>query len=316
MRSNFLKSAILLLSAATPALTYAQAVIDAPTSYYLIHSSGMHASRNSDGKAVLEASDAPEAQMLLFTPTGEGYYTISAPDSGGYMSLSGSYNTQFTDDGSSTRSQWAIRSAGKHYIKLECRANGKFLGTDASTAGASIFSDKSGTDSRHYWFLSTNAEQEPPADEHAYIINPAAERQLIEGWGVSLCWWANMCGKWSDDKIDEIIDWLVSPEGLNFNIFRYNIGGGDDPENNNCTAHHMGSGKGLRAEMEGFKDSSDGPYIWTRDAAQRKIMLKIKEKRPDAIFEAFSNSAAWPATAIRRKTTCVRNSTKNSPSIW
>ncbi len=296
MRSNFLKSAILLLSAATPALTYAQAVIDAPTSYYLIHSSGMHASRNSDGKAVLEASDAPEAQMLLFTPTGEGYYTISAPDSGGYMSLSGSYNTQFTDDGSSTRSQWAIRSAGKHYIKLECRANGKFLGTDASTAGASIFSDKSGTDSRHYWFLSTNAEQEPPADEHAYIINPAAERQLIEGWGVSLCWWANMCGKWSDDKIDEIIDWLVSPEGLNFNIFRYNIGGGDDPENNNCTAHHMGSGKGLRAEMEGFKDSSDGPYIWTRDAAQRKIMLKIKEKRPDAIFEAFSNSCPYYMT--------------------
>ena len=45
-----------------------------------------------------------------------------------------------------------------------------------------------------------------------------------------------------------------------------------------------------------IKDSSDGEYIWTRDAAQRKIMLKIKEKRPDAIFEAFSNSAPWYMT--------------------
>lgn len=128
------------------------------------------------------------------------------------------------------------------------------------------------------------------------IVNPYARRQQFDGWGVSLCWWANMCGKWSDDKIDQIVDWLVSPEGLNYRIFRYNIGGGDDPQNRNCTPHHMGNGKGLRAEMEGFKDSSDGPYIWTRDEAQRKIMLKIREKRPDAIFEAFSNSAPYYMT--------------------
>ncbi len=118
----------------------------------------------------------------------------------------------------------------------------------------------------------------------------------FEGWGVSLCWWANMCGRWSEDKIDELVDWLVSPQGLNYRIFRYNIGGGDDPLNRNCTPHHMGKGKGLRAEMEGFKDRTDGPYIWERDSAQRKIMLKIKEKRPDAIFEAFSNSCPYYMT--------------------
>lgn len=137
---------------------------------------------------------------------------------------------------------------------------------------------------------------ETPVNKPGCFINPDDRRQTIEGWGVSLCWWANMCGKWDDEKIDEIVDWLVSPEGLNFNIFRYNIGGGDDPAHANCTAHHMGSGKGLRAEMEGFKDSPDGDYIWSRDEAQRKIMLKIKEKRPDAIFEAFSNSAPWYMT--------------------
>ena len=126
-----------------------------------------------------------------------------------------------------------------------------------------------------------------------YTIDARRRLQRNEGWGVSLCWWANMCGKWPDADIDRLVDWLVSPEGLNYNIFRYNIGGGDDPQNRHCTPHHMGKGKGLRAEMEGFQDGPGEPYKWERDAAQRKILLKIKRKRPDAIFEAFSNSAPW-----------------------
>ena len=84
-------------------------------------------------------------------------------------------------------------------------------------------------------------------DTLRYEVNPQIERQHFEGWGVSLCWWAGQCGKWSDEKIDEIVTWLVSPEGLNYNIFRYNIGGGDDPQNRHCEPHHMGRGKGLRA---------------------------------------------------------------------
>ena len=133
-------------------------------------------------------------------------------------------------------------------------------------------------------------------DTLRYELNPQMVRQHFEGWGVSLCWWAGQCGKWDDEKIDEIITWLVSPEGLNYRIFRYNIGGGDDPRNLRCKPHHMVQGKGSRAEMEGFKDSVGDAYHWERDAAQRKIMLKIKEKRPDAVFEAFSNSCPYYMT--------------------
>lgn len=129
-----------------------------------------------------------------------------------------------------------------------------------------------------------------------YAIHIDERRQQHEGWGVSLCWWANMCGGWSDDKIDELVEWLVSPEGLNYNIFRYNIGGGDDPTHAHCPPHHMARGKGLRAEMEGFKDSFEDDYHWEQDSAQRKILLKIRERRPDAIFEAFSNSAPYYMT--------------------
>jgi O-glycosyl hydrolase len=128
-------------------------------------------------------------------------------------------------------------------------------------------------------------------------IDTSKRLQTIEGWGVSLCWWAHMCGKWEESKIDSLVDWLVSPDGLNYNIFRYNIGGGDDPQNRNCEVHHMVRGKGIRAEMPGFKHyPTDTAYDWQADSAQIKIMLKIRERRPDAIFEAFSNSAPWYMT--------------------
>ncbi len=129
-----------------------------------------------------------------------------------------------------------------------------------------------------------------------YSIDTRQVRQHWDGWGVSLCWWAAQCGKWDDEKIDEIVEWLVSPDGLNYSHFRYNIGGGEDPQNRHCTLHHMAQGKGLRAEMEGFKDFSGDQYHWERDSAQRKILLKIREKRPDAVFEAFSNSCPYYMT--------------------
>ncbi len=127
-------------------------------------------------------------------------------------------------------------------------------------------------------------------------INPQDTQQEIEGWGASLCWWAHMIGQWDDEeKIDAIIDSIVSPDKLNMNVFRYNIGGGDDPSHYTTPDKpgHMVSGKGFRAEMEGFKPTENAEYDWSADAGQRNVMLKIKEKRPDVIFEAFSNSPPY-----------------------
>lgn len=129
--------------------------------------------------------------------------------------------------------------------------------------------------------------------QNNYRIELSQQLHVHEGWGVSLCWWANMCGRYDEAHVDSLVEWLVSPEGLNYNIFRYNIGGGDDPQWRNCQEHHMGKGKGLRAEMQGFQDELGGAYHWDRDSAQIRIMRLIKQKRPDAIFEAFSNSAPW-----------------------
>ncbi|MDO4496361.1 MAG: glycoside hydrolase [Bacteroidales bacterium] len=140
--------------------------------------------------------------------------------------------------------------------------------------------------------LGTTSCQKP-VPQGDYAIDIDTRYQQNEGWGVSLCWWANMCGRYDEQHVDSLINWLVSPEGLNYNIFRYNIGGGDDPKWRHCEEHHMGKGKGLRAEMEGFQDKRGGEYHWDRDQAQLRILQMIKQKRPDAIFEAFSNSAPY-----------------------
>jgi len=121
-------------------------------------------------------------------------------------------------------------------------------------------------------------------------INNANRLQKLEGWGTSLCWWAAQVGQWDNKEMNEIVNLITSPDKLNMNIFRYNIGGGDDPSHING---HMVKGKGKRAEMEGFKSSVTAPYNWNADAAQRRVLLTLKKKRKDVIFEAFSNSAPY-----------------------
>lgn len=44
----------------------------------------------------------------------------------------------------------------------------------------------------------------------SYSVNPEQVAQHWDGWGVSLCWWAGQCGKWDEEKVDEIISWLES----------------------------------------------------------------------------------------------------------
>ena len=275
----------------------AQTEFTKPTRVYLIHSSGNHLKMASDYGGMLESATAANPQCVTFIPDGQGFYSIKADGAPRFLALLNQWNTTFTTDSASSNAKYSIESVSKQYVRLRCKANNRYLGTDANTDGSKVFTDKDGQDIKHHWYFSDDPKATPQVDTVSYIVAPQVVRQhFTDGWGVSLCWWAGQCGKWDDKKIDEIVNWLVSPTGLNYNIFRYNIGGGDDPENRNCTLHHMGGGKGLRAEMEGFKDFSGDEYHWDRDAAQRKIMLKIHEKRPDAIFEAFSNSCPWYMT--------------------
>ena len=48
----------------------------------------------------------------------------------------------------------------------------------------------------------------------------------FEGWGTSLCWWANRIG-YSEKMTSQAAELFFSDKGLDMNIGRYNIGGGD-----------------------------------------------------------------------------------------
>ncbi len=123
-------------------------------------------------------------------------------------------------------------------------------------------------------------------------IDPLLKNQVIEGWGGSLCWWANVMGAYSDSKIKTICDWLTDPiNGLNMNIFRFNIGGGDDP-----THQHMSS---AYREMPGYKATLTADYDWKQDVNQRKILQQLIASRinkfgsNDIQLVAFSNSPPY-----------------------
>ncbi|MDD4991751.1 MAG: glycoside hydrolase [Paludibacter sp.] len=123
-------------------------------------------------------------------------------------------------------------------------------------------------------------------------INPFDKHQSIDGWGGSLCWWANIMGGYSDEKITQICNWITSPvSGLNMNIFRFNIGGGDALDHK-----HMRTDGG---NMPGYKDSLTAPYNWKSDANQRKILQRLIAARianvgiNDVTVIGFSNSPPW-----------------------
>lgn len=144
----------------------------------------------------------------------------------------------------------------------------------------------------YYFDQITLSESGTSLSRTDIAIDPALKSQVIEGWGASLCWWANIMGGFSDARIKTICDWITDPvNGLNMNIFRFNIGGGDDP-----THHHMRSDGG---DMPGYKASAAAPYDWKQDQNQRKIMQQLIASRiakagvNDIQVVGFSNSPPY-----------------------
>ena len=100
----------------------------------------------------------------------------------------------------------------------------------------------------------------------------------FEGWGTSLCWWANVVGGYSNRET--YADLAFSQ--LKLNIVRYNIGGGENPTNNFLS---------YRAQMPGF-EPTNGVWNWTADSNQRWMLQAALARGVDHV-EAFANSPPW-----------------------
>ena len=118
---------------------------------------------------------------------------------------------------------------------------------------------------------------------------------VFEGWGTSLCWWANRIG-YSDPLSKLAAEAFCSREnGLGLNILRYNIGGGDDPEHNHITRTDSmipGYWKNPRTDEE--SGAYTWEYDWSQDANQRNVLSSCLEAYGEGmIVEAFSNSPPY-----------------------
>ena len=111
-----------------------------------------------------------------------------------------------------------------------------------------------------------------------------------EGWGTSLCWWANRIG-YNETLTRKSADVFFDKEkGLGLNIMRYNVGGGDDPAHNHITR--------TDSDVPGWMyiDPATGERKWDYSADQRQLnVLRAASKAAgqDAYIEIFSNSPPY-----------------------
>ncbi len=119
--------------------------------------------------------------------------------------------------------------------------------------------------------------------------NPSfSNKGIFEGWGTSLCWWANRVG-YSPVLTKKSSELFFSSDGLNLNIMRYNIGGGDNP-----THTHI---KRTDSVVPGYlyfdENTKKYSYNYNADINQLNILKACYEINEHPIVEVFSNSPPY-----------------------
>ncbi len=115
---------------------------------------------------------------------------------------------------------------------------------------------------------------------------------IFEGWGTSLCWWANRVG-FSKKLTEKSAELFFSENGLGLNIMRYNIGGGDDPAHDHI--------KRTDSEMPGWWKYSEEKkdFVFSADTDHNQLNIleaAYKAAGENAYVEAFSNSPPYYMT--------------------
>jgi O-glycosyl hydrolase len=117
--------------------------------------------------------------------------------------------------------------------------------------------------------------------DYTAVINPNSFVVTnFQGWGTSLCWWANVIGGYPNRT--NYADLAFNT--LKLNIVRYNIGAGQNPAINYPR-------QGYRTVMQGF-EPTNGVWNWNADTNQRWV-LQQAEARGANLVDAFANSPPW-----------------------
>jgi hypothetical protein len=143
--------------------------------------------------------------------------------------------------------------------------------------------------------------KEAPATPAAAVTvrpDPSYRGESFEGWGTSLVWFANATGGYPDKVREKLADMVFGKDGLNLNIARYNIGGGNAPDVKDYL-RPGGAVEGWWKATEGTtrtnKDWWDpaNPEHWNLEADQTQRWWVDRIKNDITHWEAFSNSPPW-----------------------
>ncbi|WIY06449.1 RICIN domain-containing protein [Amycolatopsis mongoliensis] len=128
--------------------------------------------------------------------------------------------------------------------------------------------------------------------------DPAYRQQPFEGWGSSLAWMAEATGGYPDAVRNRLADLVFGADGLNLNIARFNIGGGNAPD----VPAYLRPGGAVpgwwkapagttRADKDWWTPGDPAEFDAAADPNQRWWVDRIKNRVTK--WEAFSNSPPY-----------------------
>ena len=135
----------------------------------------------------------------------------------------------------------------------------------------------------------------------------AKELQVLKGWGTSACWWSQYC---ADEKTQsEIAELLYGDSGLKLNIYRYNVGGGTDPDNFRVKDPWRRSESFMLFDKENEETSWD----FSRDKNAVAMMKKCLDTGNIDTLILFANSPHYSQTSTGQASGSLLYHTCNIP---
>ena len=146
--------------------------------------------------------------------------------------------------------------------------------------------------------LSTATPSAAAVDAVTVRPDPTYQQEPFQGWGTSLVWFANATGGYPDEIRNHLAELLFGEDGLNLNIARYNIGGGNAPD----VPPYLRAGAAVpgwwkapagttREDTDWWR--SDDPRFFDAAADPRQRWWVDRIKRDVTRWESFSNSPPW-----------------------
>ena len=146
--------------------------------------------------------------------------------------------------------------------------------------------------------IVADAQAATDAQAVAVTVDPSYQQPEFQGWGTSLAWMAEATGGYPDAIRKKLVDMVFGADGLNLNIARYNIGGGNAP----TVRDYLRPGGAVPgywnapqpygpADQDWWDPDNPAHWNWSADPAQRWWMEQIKNKV--TAWEAFSNSPPY-----------------------